>query len=95
MAQKGQITKEAEEKAIKSIATASKGMPVLASLTVFTFIYRYFTPVAVTPIANYIGNKLVENKNKQKAHSVNLAKLEPIANEDKQLKPQLETNAVA
>ena len=62
LAQNGKITKDAEEKALKGIAKASKGMPVFASLTIFTFIYRYFTPVAVTPVANWFGNKLAERK---------------------------------
>ena len=64
LAQKGKISKEAEEKALKGIAKASKGMPVFASLTVFTFIYRYFTPVAVTPVANWFGNNLSKKKAK-------------------------------
>ena len=62
LAQNGKITKDAEEKALKGIAKASKGMPVFASLTIFTFIYRYFTPVAVTPVANWFGNNLAERK---------------------------------
>lgn len=77
MAQKGQITKEAEEKALKTVARAAKGIPVLASLTVFTFIYRYFTPVAVTPIANFLGNKLSEMKHKQKQEPENTNTKEP------------------
>ena len=62
LAQQGKITPEFEKKALEAIAKASKGVPVFASLTVFTFIYRYFTPVAVTPIANFFGNKIAENK---------------------------------
>ena len=60
LAQQGKITPEFEKKALEAIAKASKGMPGLASLTVFTFIYRYFTPVAVTPIANIGGSKFAE-----------------------------------
>lgn len=56
LVQKGELSKEAEAKAIDAVAYAGKGMPTLASLTVFTFIYRYFTPVAVTPVANKIGD---------------------------------------
>ena len=65
-AQNGKITKDAEAKALKSLATASKGVPVFASLTIFTFIYRYFTPVAVTPVASFAGNKLSDMKNQKK-----------------------------
>ncbi len=71
MAQKGQITREAEEKALSAVAKAAKGIPVLASLTVFTFIYRYFTPVAVTPVANKIGEYINNRKaEKQNAEAV-------------------------
>lgn len=72
MAQNGKITKDAEEKALKAVARAAKGIPVLASLTVFAFIYRYFTPVAVTPIANFIGNKLSDRRHKQKQELENI-----------------------
>lgn len=63
--QNGKLSKEAEAKALEGVAKAAKGIPVLASLTVFTFIYRYFTPVAVTPVANFFGNKLSDIKNKK------------------------------
>lgn len=69
--QNGKITKEAAEKSLKTVARAAKGVPVLASLTVFTFIYRYFTPVAVTPIANFLGNKLSERKQNKKLENTN------------------------
>lgn len=67
LAQQGKITPEFEKKALSAIAKASKGVPVFASLTVFTFIYRYFTPVAVTPIANFFGNKIAEGKKAKRA----------------------------
>ncbi len=76
LAQNGKITQQAEKKALEAIAKASKGVPVFASLTVFTFIYRYFTPVAVTPIANLFGNWLAERKkNKQAVHAAQTAKV--------------------
>ena len=67
LAQQGKITPEFEKKALEAIAKASKGMPGLASLTVFTFIYRYFTPVAVTPIANIGGSKFTEWRKAKRA----------------------------
>ena len=39
-----------------------KGISVLASLSVFTLIYRFATPVLITPVANWISNKINENK---------------------------------
>lgn len=34
-----------------------KGIRTLASITVFTLIYRYATPVLITPLANMLGDK--------------------------------------
>ncbi len=47
-----------------------KGMGILKKMLVFGIIYRFISPVAVTPIANWIGNKLFYQSNKyvQTAH---------------------------
>ena len=45
------------EQIIKNLGKKVKGVRVLASLAVFTIIYRYATPVIITPIANWIGDK--------------------------------------
>lgn len=39
-----------------------KGMGVLKKLIIFGTVYRFLSPVAVTPLANMIGNKLVAKK---------------------------------
>jgi hypothetical protein len=39
-----------------------KGMGILKKLLVFGTIYRFVSPVAVTPIANWIGSKLTNSK---------------------------------
>lgn len=44
-----------------------KGFKTLASLLTFTLIYRYATPVIITPIANWIGKQLEERKANKKA----------------------------
>lgn len=44
-----------------------KNFRALAGLAVFTLIYRYITPVAVTPLANKIGNRINEKKKVQQA----------------------------
>ena len=41
-----------------SLGKKLKGVRILAGLATFTLIYRYITPVAITPIANTIGDKL-------------------------------------
>lgn len=38
------------------------GIKIAASTVIFDMIYRFVTPVAVTPIANAIGNKIQEKK---------------------------------
>jgi hypothetical protein len=41
-----------------------KGMGVLKKLIIFGTVYRFLSPVAVTPLANMIGNSLVAKKDK-------------------------------
>ena len=49
-----------------------KGIGPLASLFTFTLIYRYITPVLVTPFANWLGNKLYgEDSKKAKEIDIN------------------------
>ena len=45
-----------------NLSTMLKGMGVLQKLIVFGTIYRFISPVAVTPIANKIGNALNNKK---------------------------------
>lgn len=47
-----------------SLETKIKGMGVLKKLIVFGTVYRFIAPVAVTPFATMIGNKLASSKNK-------------------------------
>lgn len=54
--------KAAADQIIKDLGTKTKGVRILASLATFTLIYRYATPVIITPIANWISNKLNESK---------------------------------
>ena len=57
---KGDIQKAKEMEA--NLGNKLKGIRVLASLSVFTLIYRFATPVLITPVANWISNKINENK---------------------------------
>lgn len=41
-----------------NLAGKLKGLDVLKSLIIFGSVYRFFGPVAVTPVATWIGNKL-------------------------------------
>ncbi len=52
------------EKFIKNSALESdlKGLDVLKSLVIFGTIYRFISPVAVTPIANWVGDKFFAKK---------------------------------
>ena len=67
----GKDTKEIAEKAA-TLSKKLKGFRTLASITVFALIYRYFTPVIMTPVANWFGDKLNAKKAEQKAHEVAL-----------------------
>ena len=48
------------------IISKVRGMGVLKKLAVFGTVYRFIGPVAVTPFANMIGNKLAEAKANRK-----------------------------
>lgn len=64
---------EYEGKAVKGLSKdlgkSLKGVRMLASLATFTLIYRYATPVIITPLANWLGDRL----NAKKAEEARLA----------------------
>ena len=64
-----------KSKAVMSdLKTKVKGFRSLASVTVFALIYRYFTPVAITPIANRIGDKYnAKQREKQQLQNAKVA----------------------
>lgn len=49
-----------------SLEAKLRGMGVLKKLIIFGTVYRFISPVAVTPLANAIGNKLTERKGNSK-----------------------------
>ena len=49
----------------KDLGKSLKGVRILASLATFTLIYRYATPVIITPIANWLGDRLNARKAKE------------------------------
>lgn len=68
----GQIS-EQEAKVLKEkLGTNLKGLGALTGLATFTLIYRYLTPVIVTPVANWMGNKLNAKDDKQKAITIEM-----------------------
>ena len=54
----GQISKEEAKVLKETFGDKLKGFNALTSLITFTLIYRYLTPVLITPVANWIGRKL-------------------------------------
>ena len=68
------------------LSTMLKGMGVLQKLLVFGTIYRFISPVAVTPIANWIGNTLLNKSDNKKAEEDKTPQdkpQEPISNANK------------
>lgn len=61
----GNITGDKLKDLQTNFGNKMKGFKTLTSLATFTLIYRYITPVAITPVANSIGEK-VNNRNKAK-----------------------------
>ena len=49
----------------KELGQKLKGVRILSSLATFTLIYRYATPVIITPIANWIGDRINTKKAEQ------------------------------
>ncbi len=75
----------------ESLGTKLKNFGSLMGLVTFTLIYRYITPVLVTPLANKMGDKLnARKKAKQVAMqpTVNIAK-------EVEMKPMASTRQVA
>lgn len=67
----GKLTPEECAKLKKSLGGKLKCFSALAGLATFTLIYRYITPVVITPIANKIGAKInAKAKEKQEKAAV-------------------------
>ena len=47
---------------LNKLSKCVKGFRSLKTMVLFTIIYRYLTPVLVTPLANKIGDKIAANK---------------------------------
>jgi hypothetical protein len=58
----GKISPEKLPDLLQNFGKKLKGFKTLASLATFTLIYRYVTPVIITPIANKVGSKLNDRK---------------------------------
>ena len=54
----------------KSLNNWKAGFSAAKTIMIFGLIYRFVTPVFVTPIANWLGNKLEEKKHAQKASTL-------------------------
>ena len=67
----GALSQQECEKLTKSLGTKLKCFGALMGLATFTTIYRYATPVIITPIANKIGEHF-NKKRKEKAQEVSL-----------------------
>ncbi len=57
----------------KKLGDRLKGFKTLSSLLTFTLIYRYVTPVIITPVANYIGDKVNKRSDRKRAERQQLA----------------------
>ncbi len=67
----GNLSPEKCANAIKSLGPKLKCFGALMGLATFTVIYRYATPVVITPIANKIGEHF-NKKRKEKAQEISL-----------------------
>lgn len=58
----GKISADKLPDLLQNFGKKLKGFKTLASLATFTLIYRYVTPVIITPIANKVGAKFNEKR---------------------------------
>lgn len=58
----GQISAEKAAELEAKLGSRLKGFKTLATLLTFTLIYRFVTPVAITPVANWLGRKLFDEE---------------------------------
>ena len=63
----GKITAEKAEEMAKKLGGRLKGVKALGTLFTFTLIYRYLTPVLITPGANKIGEKINQKRRLKEA----------------------------
>lgn len=54
------------EQETKKIGITLKGLDTCKSLLIFGMIYRFFTPVFITPVANKVSEKIQHNKDAKK-----------------------------
>ena len=59
------MSKEEQIAATEKLGKRLRGFRTLIGIVTFTTIYRYVTPVAITPFANKIGKKINERKQKK------------------------------
>lgn len=78
----GKISPEKCEQLTKSLGTKLKLFGALMGLLTFTTIYRFATPVAITPLANWAGDKYL-NWKRAKNQGANNKELKPNENNTK------------
>lgn len=67
----GQLSPEKYEKLTKSLGAKLKCFGALMGLLTFTTIYRFITPVGITPLANWAGDKYLAWKKTKKQNANN------------------------
>jgi len=75
-------TPEQKAKILANKGKKLKGVRTLLGILTFTMLYRYVTPVAVTPFANKIGNWLNNKKKEETQPTAMEIKLEPAADKN-------------
>ena len=74
----GALSQQECEKLSKSLGSKLKLFGALMGLVTFTTIYRYATPVIITPIANWVG----EHFNKKRKEKAQIVEMNPSNNKN-------------
>ena len=81
LVQKGQVSQAEYKSFVKKLPNRIKNVKTMASLATFTLVYRYFTPVVITPLANIFGRYWKQHKEAKRAEKAQEISIAPTAKE--------------
>ena len=82
LVQEGKVTEAEYAKFVEKLPSRIKNVKTMASLATFTLVYRYFTPVVITPLANFFGGFMKRHKEAKLQDEEHAAKEIPLSNEN-------------
>lgn len=81
LVQKGQISEAEYKNFVKKLPNRIRHVKTLATLSTFTLVYRYLTPVVITPLANIFGRFWKHHKELKNSATAQEISIAPTAKE--------------